>query len=240
MNTPERHAAQLRANQELRRREREHVREQRDRQDDATFRLTMAYKRLIEPAQRCGAPLKDLHAEPETLYATLLGHPLRATDQSVQRRLMDGSWETLRAGDWVTLPSLPAAPAQLPGQAVPRLVGARLHRVTLLTRIRSRNFEFFLISLALTAGSWLGVLIARSAPDLLSAPLTPTMTTAFQITELLFQGLVMLWGVVMVGLLLTPLITPAQTSRLTRDLDGLNLLPPGGADPRPGVPQGQR
>lgn len=240
MSTPERHAAQRRAEQELRRQEREQARQHRDRQDDAAWRLSRAYDRLVEPAQRCGASLKDLHAEAGTLYATLLGHPLRATDQSVQRRLMDGSWKTLRAGDWVTLPSLPAAPAQLPGQAVPRLVGARLHRVTLLTRIRSRNFEFFLISLALTAGSRLGVLIARSAPDLLSAPLTPTMTTAFQVTELLFQGLFILCAAVTVGLLLTPLITAAQTSRLTRDLDSLNLLPPGGANPRPGVPQGQR
>ena len=194
----------------------------------AAAEFTRAYDRLLEAAQRCGAPLLDLRAEPGTLHATLLGHPLRATNTSVQRRLADATWGTLHPDDWVTLPSLPPAPPVLQGQPVPTPVRARLHRITLLARAAAPSLNQMRLLIVGSVVLIIGYLLTRMLCT------SPAVLQVAKIIFVTFAGLMcalvvlLLWGL--------EAIATTLTRRLARDLSAFHLLPDMDESPEPEVP----
>lgn len=232
MSDPSRRTAQRRAEQEVHRRERQHTNAQQARQDAANQRaaaqLAEAYDLLLDMAQRCGAPLLDLRAEPGTLHATLLGHPLRATNTSVQRRLADATWGTLHPDDWVTLPSLPPAPPVLQGQPVPTPVRARLHRITLLARAAAPSLNQMRLLIVGSVVLIIGYLLTRMLCT------SPAVLQVAKIIFVTFAGLMcalvvlLLWGL--------EAIATTLTRRLARDLSAFHLLPDMDESPEPEVP----
>lgn len=191
----------------------------------AAAEFTRAYDRLLEAAQRCGAPLTDLRAGPGTLHARLLGHALRATATRVERRLPGGTWATLHPDDWGALHLTPPAPDPLQGLPVPARVRARLHRVTLLARADAAAPAFQLRLFGCAALSCGGLMVSGAAPAELGFPASPDVTAAFEVAEQVFLILVVLTGVLAGLVLALPHVHGAQVRRLTQELKGLRLLP---------------